>query len=192
MMKRCKHCGVEKEATKVFFEGNPQCRGGITNRCKDCRRVQVLAYKRKHSERIATSRREAYAADDGAKVKAREKARAAKDPWRVKAGRMRQGMIDRAINLGLPIDIEFFTVPVLMIWIANNRFCSCCGVEMDLLAKVRDKTHSVDRIIPALGYVRGNVAIICWRCNNLKRDATADELQRVVDWMRRVDRRRAA
>jgi hypothetical protein len=26
--------------------------------------------------------------------------------------------------------------------------------------------------------------LICWRCNNLKRDATADELETIAQWMR--------
>jgi hypothetical protein len=41
----------------------------------------------------------------------------------------------------------------------------------------------VDRINPALGYVPGNIAVISWRANNLKRDAAAAELRRIADWM---------
>lgn len=42
---------------------------------------------------------------------------------------------------------------------------------------------SVDRIIPALGYVRGNVRIISLRANFMKRDGTASELIRVARYV---------
>jgi len=56
--------------------------------------------------------------------------------------------------------------------------------HLKLDGKKKNNSPSIDRIVPALGYVRGNVALLCWRCNNLKRDATAAELQKVVDWMK--------
>lgn len=43
---------------------------------------------------------------------------------------------------------------------------------------------SIDRIIPELGYVKGNVAVISWRANNLKSNATLHELESVVQWMK--------
>lgn len=190
-MRTCRTCSRSFPATPAFFRRAKDCTGGISFECRECRSEYVRNYKRKHAERIAFQRREQYAADNGKAVKQREAKRIAKDPWRSKAQRMLAGMKERAVARNLPIDLKFFTVPVLTIWIANNQRCSCCGVEFDVRDRSvanRDRTQSVDRIIPELGYVRGNVAIICWRCNNLKRDATADELQAVVNWMRRASR----
>lgn len=42
---------------------------------------------------------------------------------------------------------------------------------------------SIDRVNPALGYVRGNVAVISKRANMLKGDATAGELRLLADWL---------
>lgn len=42
---------------------------------------------------------------------------------------------------------------------------------------------SLDRIVPSLGYVPGNVAVISHRANRIKSDATADELRAVADWL---------
>lgn len=50
-----------------------------------------------------------------------------------------------------------------------------------------DNAPSLDRIIPGLGYVPGNVLIISWRANHLKRDATAEELKLVADWLAYVN-----
>ena len=46
-----------------------------------------------------------------------------------------------------------------------------------------DNIPSLDRINPNLGYVPGNVAVISFRANRLKNDATAQELQAIVDWI---------
>lgn len=47
----------------------------------------------------------------------------------------------------------------------------------------QDNSPSLDRIIPVLGYVKGNVQVLSWRANNLKKDATAAELQMLADFM---------
>ena len=47
----------------------------------------------------------------------------------------------------------------------------------------RDNLPSLDRIIPALGYVRGNIAVISMRANQLKNAATLDELTLIRDWL---------
>jgi len=40
-----------------------------------------------------------------------------------------------------------------------------------------DDTPSLDRIVPSLGYTKGNVRVISWRANRLKSDATPEELE---------------
>jgi hypothetical protein len=46
-----------------------------------------------------------------------------------------------------------------------------------------DHSPSLDRIVPANGYVRGNVAVISNRANAIKRDGTAEEHRRIAEWM---------
>jgi hypothetical protein len=43
----------------------------------------------------------------------------------------------------------------------------------------------VDRIVPGLGYVRGNMWVICKRANQIKNDATPEELRIVADAVER-------
>jgi len=45
---------------------------------------------------------------------------------------------------------------------------------------------SIDRIIPKLGYVKGNIRIISNRANLLKNDATVAELELVLNDLRRL------
>jgi hypothetical protein len=64
--------------------------------------------------------------------------------------------------------------------------CPALGVELDYAAKGhgRPNSPSIDRIIPARGYVPGNVMIISLRANVLKRDGTVDEIGRLADFLR--------
>lgn len=47
----------------------------------------------------------------------------------------------------------------------------------------RDNTPSIDRIVPSLGYVKGNTRVISHRANRIKTDATREELLMVYKWL---------
>jgi len=55
---------------------------------------------------------------------------------------------------------------------------------------VGGKTHSpgsptLDRVDSTKGYIRGNVRVISFRANNLKNNATIEELEAIVSYMRK-------
>lgn len=45
-----------------------------------------------------------------------------------------------------------------------------------------DNTPSLDRIIPRLGYVKGNVQMISWRANRIKNDSSFEDLIALGEW----------
>lgn len=47
----------------------------------------------------------------------------------------------------------------------------------------RGYSASLDRRECEKGYVPGNVAVISYRANTIKSDATVDELKSIVKWM---------
>jgi hypothetical protein len=51
-----------------------------------------------------------------------------------------------------------------------------------------DNSITLDKIDPKLGYAAGNVALISWRANRLKSNATPDELQQLADYAKRHTR----
>lgn len=79
----------------------------------------------------------------------------------------------RALKAGIPFNI---TVDDIVI----PATCPVLGVPL-FIGTVKDKMNSpsIDRIKPALGYVRGNVRVISNRANTLKSNATPIELMKV-------------
>lgn len=78
----------------------------------------------------------------------------------------------RAVALNLPFLIEpqHIIIPLL---------CPVLGLPL-LLKGPRDSRPSLDRIVPALGYVPSNIKVISFRANRIKSDATPKELQAIL------------
>lgn len=81
----------------------------------------------------------------------------------------------RSEKLGIPFNLEKSDIAI-------PEVCPVLGIPLEQGDK--NKAPSVDRIRPELGYVKGNVAVISFRANKIKSNATADELQKVADWVR--------
>ncbi len=47
-----------------------------------------------------------------------------------------------------------------------------------------NSSPSIDRIDNRLGYVKGNIRVISWRANRLKSDASLDELEKIVSYLK--------
>lgn len=63
--------------------------------------------------------------------------------------------------------------------------CPVLGIKLDylVLGRRKDSSPSLDRMIPDLGYVKGNVRVISWRANRLKSDAAIEELVAVAEYV---------
>jgi hypothetical protein len=133
-------------------------------------------------------RRELHATRNSEKHAIKRREAMERAPFQERAKMMRQGMRERSRNAGIPFDADTLTTAYLLEWLRQQPDCPCCNRPFDVGWKrdhvgPNDRSPSIDRIRPIDGYVVGNVALICWRCNNLKRDATADELFGIVRWM---------
>ena len=83
----------------------------------------------------------------------------------------------RAKKLGIPFNIteEDINIP---------EVCPVLGVRLERQkgnGKHCNYTPSLDRIVPALGYIKGNVRVISNRANLLKSNATLEELTLVLE-----------
>jgi hypothetical protein len=67
--------------------------------------------------------------------------------------------------------------------------CPVLGVKFRFsIGCAHPSSPSLDRIIPELGYVVGNVEVISYRANVIKNNATAEELMKVADYYKRKAR----
>ena len=82
----------------------------------------------------------------------------------------------RAKNAKVPFSItaDDFEIP---------EHCPVLGVKLENgTRKYHDASPSLDRIIPTLGYVPGNIIVISFRANRIKGDASVQEMETVLNW----------
>lgn len=82
-----------------------------------------------------------------------------------------------AQKIGLEFSINFgeLTFPT---------HCPILGLELDYFSDGRvENSVSFDRIDPNKGYVPGNVVIVSWRANRIKNNGSADEHQKIADFL---------
>lgn len=131
-----------------------------------------------HSENIraATARYKAKMTPEERKQVAQKH----RDNPATKLKRKLKDAMKRAAERGLPYD-ETLIDDLL-------ADCACCAIELDYQARgrgCRNRGPSIDRVVNASGYVRGNCAITCGRCNAIKSDATLDEILAIAAYMQR-------
>jgi hypothetical protein len=142
----------------------PCKRGHVAGRkpngtCKECDRLSANARRAADPERYRKQRKKRHVAVD-----------------------MLQGARARARRGGYPCTITVHDIVI-------PEFCPLLGIKLERGAGVGNKgagSPSLDKIIPTLGYVPGNVWVISHRANALKGNATLQELQTLVERLARA------
>lgn len=81
----------------------------------------------------------------------------------------------KKFNIPFDLDLADLAIPAV---------CPVFGTSFETSKRGSRLMPSVDRLRPALGYVKGNVRIISHRANSIKSDATsAQELRQVAAYM---------
>ena len=81
---------------------------------------------------------------------------------------------------GIPYDEAAYAE----IWESRPTRCPVLGIEFWTGGGRRtDDSAEMDRIIPELGYVRGNMQVISARANRIKNDGTAGEHHAIGAWI---------
>lgn len=74
---------------------------------------------------------------------------------------------NRAKTQGVHFDIDFDYM--MSLWNQNEGRCEVTKIPLDLgkspLGKVNPYAPSFDKIVPDLGYIKGNVRIVCYQLN---------------------------
>lgn len=85
----------------------------------------------------------------------------------------------RAATAGVPFSLtaDDITIPQL---------CPVLGLPLLVgQSQASDHSPSLDRVVPLLGYVPGNVLVISNRANRIKNNATIQELRLVAEFFER-------
>lgn len=188
---KCSCCKKEYPYTAEFFVPAKTCKNGISRKCRGCSRRYINKWRKKNRDSLLAKRREQYRTSEKVIEACRKRERWRTDPVRQRALVMQKSVVSRAKELGLALDSGLRKTAWFVGQLRCLLTCPCCGKPFDLSGAVgrggrgpSDRSPSVDRLVPSRGYAEANVRIICWRCNNLKRDATAVELEGIALWMR--------
>ena len=161
----CRRCFTIKPASAFGFrkKGEPARKG----QCRKCDTVVQL--ERLRTNEAYRVKQEAYQnSEKGKQVKTEARRRNV-------IGGMLNAARSRALSKGVPFTIHASDIEL-------NTHCPCCGVTLcQGLGRRRDNSHSLDKIVNDLGYVPGNIWVICMRCNMLKGDSKPYELRRIAD-----------
>lgn len=169
-------CNTCKQRTPYSGFADDKARAsGKRPSCKACNSKKQSVHYQKDPSKIFRSSK-AWRARNIEHYRETGKEWAVNNPEKAKLLKIR----GRSIRNGIPFDLE----PDDLMF---PEFCPVLGIrlskkpgEFDTL----DNSPSIDKIIPSLGYTKGNVRIISMRANRLKQDSTIEELKAMIHYMK--------
>lgn len=202
-MKKCTGCKLELDdiefsgkLSKEAYKFCTSCRtkGRIANsKRKEAKSNQAKEHYIKNKEEISLKNK-AWRAQNKEKLQAYEKSNFRKEKnkqWRItKREEDRYRFVwyaakRRAKNNNIPFTIT--KQDIINICPSDNK-CPVLGIILEFGNKIsQDNSPSLDRLIPKLGYVPGNIALISYRANRIKNDATVDELEKICSFMKSLE-----
>ena len=187
------------------FYGDKHKANKLSSRCKDCSKKAATEWKKQNPQKVKETRKKDYERnkdryskqnkqwhennagyrkqcyeENKEYFKARRKGKNNRLHEMLKAAKY------RASNDCLPFDLTIEYMESIAM-----DYCPITGEPLDWDLQFSEKgkrnpmAPSLDKIIPSLGYIQGNVAIICNQMNTLKSDMTLKELNQLVDYVRR-------
>lgn len=84
----------------------------------------------------------------------------------------------RATNSGVPFDLTISDIII-------PKFCPVLGIPLVVAAHNNAPTAnspSIDRIKPHLGYVKDNILVVSLKANQIKSNATPEEIMKVAEF----------
>lgn len=86
----------------------------------------------------------------------------------------------RADKYSIPFDLDREDIHV-------PEVCPVLGIPIIVNSSSgpNNNSPSLDRVVPSLGYVHGNVKVISWRANRLKSDSSLEEMEALLKYMRK-------
>ncbi len=158
--KYCTKCGKSKDVTE--FNKRAQSNDGYDWVCRVCSRECKVAWRRKNLKRY----------HENGRINCRKAYKKYTPEYR-----MWRSAKTRAFSKRLPFSIKISDIKIPLV-------CPVLGIPLfNAKKQPSPNSPSLDAIIPKLGYVHGNIAVISLRANNIKSDGTLDEHKKIVSWL---------
>ena len=174
-MKTCTKCKINKSDDEFFKRSDS---GKLRSHCKICYRQDGINWNKRNPEAYKLANRESTTAFRANNPK-RAKEILRNSQYKHKDNCMLGGARNRAKCLSLPFNIELSDVVI-------PETCPILGIKLrqNTIGEFKpNDMPSLDRKIPSLGYVKGNVQVISWRANLLKSDMTVEELKAIIKYI---------
>jgi len=85
----------------------------------------------------------------------------------------------RAKRINVPFDLESTDIRI-------PERCPVLGILIKRGTKAnQDSSPTIDRLVPEKGYVQGNVEVISSLANRIKTNATREQIEKVVEWLKK-------
>lgn len=141
-------------------------------------RARAREWKEKNPEKVAAVRAAWYARRGRDYYREYGRKDRKKNPVRY----MLRNSRNRAKEIGVSFSLAESDIKI-------PAFCPVLGIQLESgIGKggwFFDNSPSIDRVDSSKGYAAENIQVISWRANALKKDATLDEMRRVVAYMER-------
>lgn len=198
--KLSKETGTDYEI-RPYVKNIPFDSGIYTQKCKVCEEVkdihefQKLRLKYgnlvhyKTCKTCSADKMKTYNVDKDAQRRAKSKHKKIKNS--TKAGWCQNSLARTKVKCAKK-DIPFnLSIEDISSVFPDDWICPAHGTKM-LVDKVNDNNPSLDRINPSLGYVKGNIAVICLLANKIKHTANSLQIFAVAEWLKKQEDKNAS
>lgn len=200
-MKECSNCHVVKDESEFYIDRRIKLKIAYLARCRECTILFNSPYRMTHRDHLnECTRIRRQNNKDAVNKKNRDSYYRNKDSRRRNQKRYEQqikelsrsdkvlhskwllrGCRSRAIVNNIPFAITYKDIPV-------PDKCPALGIELKRnIGKIDRNSATVDRIIPSLGYIPGNVVVVSLKANSIKNDATAEEILKVGNFYKEIE-----
>lgn len=185
----CNKCKQYFDITDLVSD--KRLKRGYKNLCKSCQASAYKKYVSKNRTKLQKQRKEAYEKNIKPELNRYLQSIIDRDPIRYRARTMKNSMVQSSKKRNMKYDEDIVNIDYIYDFLLSNKNCQCCGKIYSYKFKFDNSPNldapSVDRMNNDIGYIKGNIEIICWECNNIKHDGTIQELQVVIDWMKAIE-----
>ena len=166
MTKKCTKCGIEKYISE--YNKRKLSKDGYNFWCKSCQSVESKEYR--NTKEVKERKSSFVWKQNRHQV---DKERNIRNP--------KIGLLAHARKRAKEKNIEF---NITQNDVNIPKFCPVLGIPIFIGdGKFHDGSPTIDRVDPTKGYIKGNVMVISWRANSLKKDCTVAEIDKVIDYM---------